>query len=230
MKTRCCFLAFSLLLAGRAAAAEPVALFDGLTLDGWESDTRTWRVEDHAITGGSSAHRVPRNAFIATKKSYQNFELRLKMRLRGSDGFINSGIQVRSVRIPNHYEMFGYQIDAGPGWWGKLYDESRRKKVIAELRDPAAVAAAVKTGDWNEVRIRAEGPRLRAWINGVATFDYEETQAGTPQDGLIALQVHGGGAALVQFKDITIEELPPTLDAPTWNDTNRPPAPPQKQN
>lgn len=222
MKIRLCGFALLLHLAVSAAAAEPVSLFDGRTLDGWEGDARTWRVEEGAITAGSLTQRVPRNEFLATKKSYQNFELRLKIRLQGTDGFINSGIQVRSVRIPNNHEMFGYQVDAGKDWWGKLYDESRRRKPIAEPRDPAAAAAAVKTGDWNEVRIRAEGPRLRAWINGVATFDYEETDPRIPLDGLIGLQVHGGGAALVQFKDIAIEELPPTPGAPTWNAENRP--------
>ncbi len=224
MKLRLFCLAFSLLCFDRAAAAEPIALFNGRTLDGWEGDTQIWRVEAGAIVAGSLTQRVPRNAFLATKKSYENFELRLKIRLQGSDGFINSGIQVRSVRIPNHHEMFGYQVDAGKDWWGKLYDESRRKKTIAEPRDPAAVAAAAKPDDWNEIRIRAEGPRLRGWINGVATFDYEEKEARIPQDGHIGLQVHGGGAVLVQFKDIAIEELPPTPGAPTWDTVGRPPA------
>jgi hypothetical protein len=30
---------------------------------------------------------------------------------------------------------------------------------------------------------------------------------GIPQEGLIGLQIHGGGKALVAFKDIFIEEL-----------------------
>jgi hypothetical protein len=39
---------------------------------------------------------------------------------------INSGIQIRSIRVPKSKEMKGYQVDAGERWWGKLYDESRR--------------------------------------------------------------------------------------------------------
>ena len=27
--------------------------------------------------------------------------------------------------------MIGYQADLGDGWWGCLYDEQRRKKVLA---------------------------------------------------------------------------------------------------
>jgi hypothetical protein len=176
------------------------------------------------ITGGSTTEKVPRNYFLATTKSYQNFDLRLKIKLTGvpNTGMINSGVQFRSMRVPNHNEMSGYQADAGDGWWGKLYDESRRNKVIAEPADPAAVNAAVRPSDWNEYRVRAEGPRIRSWINGVPASDYTETETNIAQDGHIAIQIHGGGVALVQVKDVQIEELPPTAGAPTWAEVGMP--------
>jgi hypothetical protein len=118
--------------------------------------------------------------------------------------------------------MSGYQVDAGDKWWGKLYDESRRNKVIAEPINAAAADAAVKKGDWNEYRIRTEGPRIRAWINGVPTVDYTEADPSIAFDGHIAIQIHGGGIALVQAKDVTIEELPPTPGAPTWDKVGHP--------
>jgi hypothetical protein len=210
------------------STALPAAdLFDGQSLAGWEGDLKWWRVQDGALTGGSMTEKVPRNYFLATTKSYQNFELTLKLKLTGvpGTGMINSGVQVRSVRVPQHNEMAGYQVDAGDGWWGKLYDESRRRKVIAEPADAAAVNAAVKKGDWNEYRIRAEGPRLRAWLNGVPTFDYTETDPNVALDGYIAVQIHSGGMAVVQAKDIRIEELPPTPGAPTWQKVGMPKAP-----
>ncbi|MEJ7708941.1 MAG: hypothetical protein WKF84_03590 [Pyrinomonadaceae bacterium] len=37
-------------------------------------------------------------------------------------------MQFRSQRIPNNHEVIGYQADLGDGWWGSLYDESRRNK------------------------------------------------------------------------------------------------------
>jgi len=126
------------------------------------------------------------------------------------------------VRVPNSTEMSGYQVDAGEGWWGKLYDESRRNKVIAQAANLTAATAAVKPDDWNEYRIRAEGPRIRSWINGVAALDYTETEANIAQDGHIGIQIHGGGMALVQVKDVRIEELPPTPGAPTWRDVGLP--------
>ena len=197
------------------ASAAPVSLFDGKTLDGWEGDPAWWRVEAGEIRGGSTTQNVPRNFFLATNKSYQNFELRVKLRLTGT-GFVNSGVQIRSVRVPNNTEMSGYQVDFGPGWYGKLYDESRRNKVIADSTDPKAVQAAIKEGDWNEYRIRAEGRHLRTWINGVPALDYTEADANIATDGRIGLQIHSGGKAVIQAKDIEIEELPATPAEMTW--------------
>ncbi|MEO6245552.1 MAG: family 16 glycoside hydrolase [Opitutaceae bacterium] len=212
---------YALLLAAPLRAAE---LFDGKTLAGWEGDLKWWRVQDGALTGGSVTEKVPRNFFLATTRSFQNFELRLKLKLTGDPktGMINSGVQIRSLRVPNDTEMSGYQVDAGDKWWGKLYDESRRRKVIAEPLDDAAVTAAIRAGDWNDYRILAEGPRLRSWINGVAALDYTETDPTVALDGKIAIQIHSGGIALVQAKDITLEDLPPTPGAPTWDKVGHP--------
>ena len=95
-------------------------------------------------------------------------------------------------------------------------------KSIGEAKDLAAVNAAIKPGEWNEYRIRAEGPRIQTWINGVPALDYTEADPKIAQDGHIGIQVHGGGKALVQVKDVTIEELPPTPNAPTWEKVGKP--------
>ncbi|MFZ9838028.1 MAG: 3-keto-disaccharide hydrolase [Opitutaceae bacterium] len=221
------------LFAALAAAlpAAPETLFDGKSLAGWEGDPKWWRVEDGALTGGSRTEKVPHNYFLATQRSFQNFDLRLRLKLTGTPGtgMINSGVQIRSIRVPNNTEMAGYQVDAGDGWWGKLYDESRRRRVIAEPLDAAAVNAAVRKDDWNEYRIRAEGPRIRSWINGVPALDYTEAEPRVAADGRIAVQIHSGGHALVQVKDVVIEELPPTPGAATWAEVGLPPPPPPKE-
>jgi putative membrane-bound dehydrogenase-like protein len=201
-----------------AAFADPVSLFDGKTLAGWEvrpGEEKWWKVQDGCITGGSLEVQVPHNTFLATTKRYANFELKLKVLLVKGEGFMNSGVQIRSIRVPGDAEMSGYQVDAGPGWWGKLYDESRRNKVIGEPVNPAELKA--HDWDWNEYRILCEGPRIRSWVNGVAALDYTEADAKIPLEGLIGLQAHGGGKVLAQFKDVTIEELPATPGAPTWD-------------
>jgi len=195
-----------------AAGGKPVPLFDGKTFDGWDGDTRTtWRIEDGCIVGGSLSKKVARNQFLATRRSYGDFVLRLKFKLLGDSkkGFVNSGVQFRSRRVPNDTEMVGYQADLGdPSWWGCLYDESRRNKVLAQS-DMARLNKVLRRGDWNDYEIRAEGRRMRTSINGVAGVDYTEKDGKIPQEGRIGLQIHGGGPAEVWFKDITIEELPP---------------------
>jgi len=189
-------------------AAEPVSLFDGRSWKGWDGDTtKTWRLVDGSIQGGSLETKVPRNEFLATTRSYTNFVLRVKFKLLGTEGFVNSGVQFRSQRIPNDPEMIGYQADLGDGWWGALYDESRRNKVLAKPSD-ADLGKPVKKNDWNDYEIRCEGRRIQLKINGVTTVDYRESDPAIPQFGRIGLQVHGDGKTLVNFKDITIEELP----------------------
>ena len=178
-------VALLFLLAASAAHAAPVPIFDGKSLEGWEGDAKLWRVADGMITGGSLTEKVTHNDFLATVKRYANFDLRLKIKLSGTEGFINSGIQMRSLRAPGSPEMSGYQVDYGPGWYGKLYDESRRNKVIAESTDMKAAAAAIKEGDWNEYRIRADGARIQSWINGVPALDYTEADPNIAQDGHI---------------------------------------------
>ncbi|HEY6170139.1 MAG TPA: family 16 glycoside hydrolase, partial [Verrucomicrobiae bacterium] len=199
-------------------AAEAVSLFDGKSLAGWDADPKFWKVEAGLIVGGNGDAKMPHNDFLATVKSFHNFDLRVKLRLTGDPktGMINSGVQIRSVRVPGGHEMSGYQVDYGVGWHGKLYDESRRNKVIADSTDPKAATAAIREGDWNEYRIRADGPRIRSWINGVPALDYTEPEPDIAQDGRIGIQVHGGGVARVEVKEIFIEELPATPNAPTW--------------
>jgi hypothetical protein len=200
----------SALIAAQPAKT-PVSLFDGKTFQGWEGDTeKTWRIENGALVGGSLTDTVPRNDFLCTTRSFANFILRLKFKLEGTEGFINGGVQFRSQRLqdPAH-EMTGYQADLGDKYWGSLYDESRRNKTLAKP-DDSLVAQLLKPGDWNDYEIRAEGRRIRLFLNGRQTVDYTEPDETIPQSGLIGLQVHGGGKARVSYRDITIENLGPS--------------------
>lgn len=188
------------------AAVSWVSLFDGSSLSGWEGDTNVWRVRDGLIVGGSLSGN-PRNEFLATTRSYTNFVLRMEYKLIGTEGFVNSGVQFRSVRLSNpSNEMYGYQADIGAGYSGCLYDESRRKTFLVRASDES-IKRLEKTGDWNRYEIRCEGAHIQLWLNGEKTVDYSETDPGIQQSGLIGLQIHGGNKAEVSFRDITIREI-----------------------
>lgn len=181
-------------------------IFDG-TFKGWEGDTlNTWRIEDGSITGGSFDAMVPHNNFLVTTRSYKNYILRLKVKLVGSSGFVNGGVQFHSRRLTNpSYEMTGYQADVGPGYWGSLYDESRRNKSLV-MPDSAMIATLVKHNDWNNLEVQSHNGRIRILVNGKQTVAYTEPDKNIPQSGLIGLQVHGGGKAKIYYKDIMLEE------------------------
>ena len=201
----------------RAPAEQPPAapvewLFDGTSFAGWNGDTKnTWRIEDGAIVAGSPTEATPRNEFLATNRTFGDFELRLEYKLDCVSD-CNAGIQIRSVRIPNHHEVIGYQADIGPAVEGCLYDESRRNAFLATASKEAVAQALAKAKDgWNEYVIRCEGRRIRLSINGVQTADYTETDATIPQEGVIALQIHGKMVGTIRYRNIRIDEFPPLL-------------------
>jgi hypothetical protein len=184
-------------------------LFDGKTFKGWQGDTlHTWRIEQGALVGGSLTEKVPHNEFLSTIRSYSDYVLKLKFKLTGTEGFINGGVQFHSQRVTNPpYEMKGYQADIGEGYWGSLYDESRRNKLLATA-DPAKIKRLLRPNEWNDYEVHSEGRHIRILLNGEVTVDYTEEDETIPQGGLIALQIHGGGKAEVFYKDIFLEELP----------------------
>ena len=198
--------AIAALVFTTARADSPAVLFDGRTLDGWEGDPTLWQVKDGVITAGSPDKKQPRNEFLSTKESFGNFELHLKFKLEGDlkTGFVNSGVQFRSVRHPDGHEMIGYQADIGdPKYWGALYDESRRNKMLVEP-DMTKVEPVLKRNDWNDYAIICKGPKIKIILNGVTTVDYTEEDQSIPQSGKIGLQIHGGANTRVSFKEIII--------------------------
>ena len=185
------------------AADEPGfrPLFNGKDLTGWDGDTKLWKVDGDSIVGDSPG--IKHNQFLCTKEEYGDFELKLEFRVK--DGVGNTGVQFRTKRVPNSTEVSGYQADIGEKYWGCLYDESRRNKIL--VQPPASFEATLKKGDWNEYTIRAEGDHIVLKMNGVTTVDYREPDAAIARSGIVALQVHSGGPMKVEFRNIRIKPL-----------------------
>lgn len=205
------FLLFALAIAslGSNTSASPnpkekIVLFNGKNLDGWEGDTKIWRVDRGVIVGGNKNDQIPQNEFLSTTSSYKNYELEVKFKIEGYQGFVNAGVQFHSQRLTNpSNEMAGYQADIGVGCMGSLYDESRRDMYLVEA-DQKQVR--IKRG-WNQYKIICKDNTITLSINNVETLTYKEPDLSIPQSGKIGLQIHGGGILEVFYKDIVLTPL-----------------------
>ncbi len=178
-----------------------VSIFNGQDLKGWEGDLKLWKVVDGNLVGDSPG--IKKNEFLATEKKYSDFELRLEFKLHKGVG--NTGIQFRSERDPKSSEVSGYQADVGEKYWGCLYDEHRRNKVLVQA--PPELEKSLKKDDWNTYIIRAEGDHITLKVNGVTTVDYHEPDEKIARSGMIAVQVHSGAPLKVEFRNLRIKEL-----------------------
>jgi putative membrane-bound dehydrogenase-like protein len=218
-----------LLLAVSTLAGAPAArpLFDGRSLDGWEGDPRSWRVEDGALTGTIAAgETLARNEFLYWRGEVADFELTAEFRLSG-DASANSGIQFRSRRQPDGHAA-GYQadLDLGRTWLGRLYEEHGRRLLVErgdrvsiapdgrrwneKFGEPADYAALLRPAPaWNTYRIVARGPHVELWVNATRISVLDDHQAGAAAHrGLLALQLHSGkGPVKVQFRNLLLTEL-----------------------
>ncbi len=198
-------LTLALLLVCSLAAAEDkfTPLFNGKDLDGWQGDPELWSVVDGVIVGSTEKKELKHNSFLATKKTYKNFVLKLKFKLRNG----NSGIQYRSKQHDD-FVVTGYQADiADNAFLGILYEEGGRGILVNV--DGGEVAKHFNKDNWNEYVITADGPHLTQVLNGFTTVDYTEKDPSKgATEGIIALQLHVGPKMQIEFKDVELRELP----------------------
>jgi len=224
--------------AAVSAPAEPAdmqRLFDGKDLDGWDGDPRLWSVRDGVIHGETTPENVAQgNTFLIWKGGeVGDFDLRLSFRCNAAN---NSGIQYRSKHITdpsarNKWVVRGYQHEIRneeklPNVSGFIYDEggSRAriclageqavwqkeggKKVLATLIDAEDFAALMRVDDWNDIVIRAEGNRIRHYLNGRLILDFtDEDPARALSKGVLALQLHAGKPMWAEYRDIRLKAL-----------------------
>ncbi len=146
MRTALPCLALLVFLSSSIALAEDkfTPIFNGKDLEGWNGDPELWRVENGTIVGSTEKKDLTHNSFLATKKTYKNFVLKAKFKLRNH----NSGIQYRSKQ-GDDFVVTGYQADiADNAFMGILYEEGGRG-ILANV-DGGEVAKHVKKDDWNE--------------------------------------------------------------------------------
>jgi len=168
--------------------------YNGKDLSQWIGDAALWSVQAGEIVGKSDG--LQHNEFLTSNFMVQDFQLSLDVLLVGNEG--NSGIQFRSRKTNDG--VMGYQADIGPDWWGKLYEEEGR----GLLWDKSA-EQVVKAGQWNHYEIRAVGSKIQTSINGELCVELDDPKGANR--GIIALQLHSGGATEVRFRNIALSVL-----------------------
>ena len=203
-------------------------IFDGKSLKGWDCDAEFWRVEDGVMIGETQAdHQPKQNIFCIWKGgSPADFELKLEYKLTGETG--NSGVQYRSVELPDvaKWVLKGYQadIDGKQQYTGQVYEERGRgflalrgqiayvpdgKKVgsIGSTGEAADLKGVIKGDGWNEMHIVARGNIVIQSINGrVMSVLIDDDKANRKMDGEIGIQLHRTAAAMkMESRNIRIK-------------------------
>ena len=124
-------------------------IFDGVSLKGWDGNTKFWRVEDGAIVGESTAQNPSGNTYLVYRDmKAKDFTLKFEMKIIGKGG---SGFQYRSqTGIPwlvpisptvtsnvgpvnLNWMMTGPQADFWPSriYTGQFYSENTPMRIIS---------------------------------------------------------------------------------------------------
>jgi hypothetical protein len=183
----------------RPLAQDRVSLFNGVDLEGWTvHGTERWFVEEGELvceSGPDAAY-----GYLATTGDYGDFDLSVEF-LQEADG--NSGVFFRS-----HVEgttVSGWQAEVAPPGLhtGGIYESYGRGWLVQP--DPA-LDGVLRMGEWNRMRIRALGPSVTTWLNGVKMVEIDDETIGAAR-GHVALQIHDGGGIRVRWRNLRIVEL-----------------------
>ncbi len=204
MRVRTIILGLALALApwGAAQGGDGNAFFNGKDLSGWEGLTEQfWSVKDNAIVGSTAPNGIKFNTFLCSKKTYTDFELQFQVKLTKGG---NSGVQIRSrIHNPKTFAVTGPQCDMGGPYWGSLYGENFGGMMKAA--DAKLVKKILKEGEFNDYYIKCVGKHVTIKLNGETTVDADFPKM--PEEGIIAWQLHGGGAMEVTFRNIQFKNL-----------------------
>lgn len=176
-----------------------IALFDGKSLDGWwvagpnkrGFEARNGNIE-WARSGGS---------MLLTRDRYADFILRLEWKINqgGNSGiFLRAPRANRASKIGMEFQLMGdHGKPPGAHITGAIYS------VVAPLENAGRPA-----GEWNELEITLDGPKLKAVLNGklVLKLDLDENEElkYRLRKGFIGIQDHGHPVCV---RDIRILEF-----------------------
>jgi hypothetical protein len=196
-------------------AAGWISLFDGKTLDGWNSIGEIrWSVVDGAMVadpGSQPASKVqppPANlsktpitwasGFLRSVATFADFEMTAEF---WSEENTNSGLFIRCA-VPTGQSSLG-------GCYGiNISDPHAASPAGSIVGVHSTLPNRVKSaGRWSRFDVTAEGPHLVVKVNGETTTDARDEKL---KDGALGLQAGGPtGSGIIKFRNLKIRPLRP---------------------
>jgi hypothetical protein len=180
-------LILSIATAGWVAAAEPVSLFDGRTLNGWNILTCEAEVQEGAILLKAG------DGLVQSAKKYRDFILQFEWKALREDNW-DSGVYFRYDEVP-----------AGRPW-PQRYQVNLRKGMEGNLDALPAGKNSVptKAREWNRFELTVRGPTASLRVNDQLAWQVDGL---AELDSHIALQAEVPGGGQFLFRNIQITEL-----------------------
>ena len=177
-----------LLAAASAQAAEPVVLFDGKSLDGWDVLTCEAVVQDGAILLKAG------NGLVQTKTQYGDFVFECEWKALKADIW-DSGIYFRYTDVPKGRPWPArFQVNLRKGMEGNIDGFKDGKNTVP-----------TKANEWNSFALTVQGSKAALQVNGQPAWQVTGIE---PARGFIALQAEIPGGGQFLFRNIRLTELP----------------------
>ncbi len=179
-----------------------LSLFDGESLFGWKAVTEAnWSVEEGEIRVSDGERGL-----LRTTTQFDDYELLLEFK---SGPQTNSGIFLRTSPNPRNPAKDCYELN--------IASRLDHPFPTGSLVDRADTDLDFASEQWHQVRVLADGPRIKVWIDDQKTVDYvDPSPLGR---GYIGLQLNTGFCAFrnIRLKPVNLETIPLSDELTAWN-------------
>ena len=184
-----------------------IELFDGKTLEGWKSNTDTWKLQDGTLCSDGT----PGNLFYSgnvNEATFENYILHIEAKaLPGAMG----GILLNTRYAENGKSNSGYkvQINNSQAKSGAAY-EHKKTGSLYNVRD--VYKQLVGDNEWFNLDITVRENHVAIEVNGLKLVDYREPKsAAIFEPGTFALQSLGADNR-VYYRRVAVKPLPNEIE------------------
>jgi hypothetical protein len=166
-------------------------------LEGWETVTGTWGLEDLADARGGRTlvQRATKNDFnviVAPGGPYGDVDVAIRFKPISGREDASGGIVFRFAE-GRYYVVRANALEGNFRLY--YYDRGRHEIDSASVKAPAL-------GQWHKLRIRAEGDRIQGWLDDQALLDRRDSRF---KSGRIGLWTKAD--SVTAFDDLTVAAL-----------------------